>query len=237
MSRPATILFVLLASFALAGTGCLRPSPSDRPALSVSPAVLDFGKVRPTDSPVRLAFDICNDGRESIVVTEIVSGCGCTIVDIPKEPIPVGGKVSVTVQVNFLGRFGLFENELIIKTTTEPLVKIAIRGKIETDIWTDGQALRCTVGPIEQYASTVLTIYTTKYPEIVFADTTQEDGVILQEISRTTKDGKTAIRFFIEVKIDRNSASITKNINIVPADTSISPLIIPLYCYREDKQM
>ena len=89
-SLPVVRALILLASLAVSGTGCLKRSSPDPPHLiSITPNVLDFGKVRPTESPVKLTFDICNHGRESVVIADISSGCGCTIVDIPKEPIPI----------------------------------------------------------------------------------------------------------------------------------------------------
>ena len=228
------LFLVLLAPLAVSGTGCLKRSSPDPPLLvSITPDVLDFGKVRPTDSPIKLTFDIRNNGRTSVVIADISSGCGCTIVDIPKEPIPANGKVAVTLRVNVSGRPGSFENALIVKTTTGTVLPVTIRGTVETDIWTDGQALRCTVGPKENSVSTVLTIYTAKYPDIVFADAMQEEGITLKEILRNTKDGETTIRFSVEVDVAGAGAIATRNIVVVPVNDSIAPLKIPLYCYRD----
>lgn len=230
------MLFVLSALLVCAETGCSRSSISDRHPLSVSPNVLDFGKVRPTDSPVKLTFDLLNHGDENVTVTDILSGCGCTVVDLPKESIPAHGQMSATVHVNVSGRFGVFENDLIIKTESQPDLRVVVRGNIETDIWADSQSLRCTVDPKEQCAATILTVYTAKYPDIVFADISQEDGVALQEISRVTRDGETAIRFSVEVDA-KDKAIILRTITLVPRDASIAPLAIPLYCYRADEEI
>ena len=114
--------------------------------------------------------------------------------DIPREPIPPKGKITVTASVNVWGRSGLFENDLTVKTATESLC-VPIRGTIETDIWTIGQALRCTADPKEQHVSTVLTVYTAKYPDVVFSETLQRNGVTFKEISRITENGETAMVF------------------------------------------
>ena len=226
------IVCILLALLAVSGNGCSKPSVPERHSLSVSASVLDFGKVRPTDSPINLTFDILNHGDKSIAITEIPSCCACTVVDIPKEPIPPGGKIEVVLQVNIWGRRGFFENDLTVKTATEPPLRVAIRGNIETDIWTSGQSLRCSFGPEERNASTNLTVFTAKHPDIVFENAPREDGVTLQEISRSTKNGETAIRFFVEVDTEGKDV-ITRTIHIVPRDSSIAPLAIPLVCYRE----
>jgi hypothetical protein len=214
-------------------TGCLKNSDSNPPLLSVLPDVLDFGKVRPTDSPVKLTFDISNNSGKSIAIADIVSCCGCSVIDIPQEPIPPNGKVAANVLVNVLGRSGLFENDLLIKPTVGNPLQVPIRGNVETDIWTNGQALRCTVAPSEQRATTTLIVYTAKYPDIVFVEDQRADDITLTEISRVTQNGETAIRFSVAVDVGDNDL-VMRNINVVPADISISPLTIPFYCHREE---
>jgi len=110
---------------------------------------------------------------------------------------------------------------------------VPIRGTVETDIWTIGQALRCTIGTMEQRASAILTVYTAKYPDIVFVDGQQGDGVTLTELSRVTQSGETAIRFSVDVDVEPNSF-VMRTIKVVPADPSIAPLMIPFYCHREE---
>ena len=230
------IRLALLAFVAFAEVGCSKSSPSDHCSLSVSPQVLDFGKVRPMDSPIKLDFEIFNHGDKSVTITDILSGCSCTVVDLPHEPIPPKGRAAATLRVNLLGRFGLFENELVIKTVAEPPLRVTVRGNIETDIWANGQSLRCAADPKEQHAFAFLTIYTAKYPDIVFADTLQEEGITLSEISRFTTNGETSIRFSVEVDT-KGKAAIARTIHIAPQNPSISPLTIPLYCYRENEEM
>ena len=223
----------LLTPLVFIGTGCCEDSESNQQLIFISPEVLDFGKVRPTDSPVRLDFDIANNSNSNVVITDIISGCGCAAIDIPKEPIPSHGKVTVVLSLNVWGRSGLFEDNVTVKTSTEHSLRIPIRGTIDTDIWTNGQALRTTIGAEEQRASVILTVYTVRYPDIVFAAGQQAHGVTLTEISRVSQSGETAIRFSVDVDVESNSV-VMRTINVVPADPSIAPLRIPFYCHREE---
>jgi len=230
---PVSIwLLLLFLPLTLAGAGCSKDVESYQHLISISPEALEFGKVRPTDSPVKLTFDIFNNSNTDVVIANIISGCGCAAIDTPREPIPPNGKVAVTLSVNVWGRSGLFEDNVTIKTATESL-RVPIRGTIEADIWTVGQALRSTVGTKEQHASAILTVYTTKYPDIIFVEGQQADGVTLTEIARITQSGETAIRFSVDVDVAPNSF-VMRTIKVVPADASIAPLTIPFYCHREE---
>jgi len=228
----AWFLFLVIPLVFVA-TGCSEKSVPVQRSISVSPEILDFGKVRPTDSPIRLTFELRNDGDQSVVIDNILVGCACAFVDLPQEPIPPGGKVAVAVSVNIWGRAGLFEDDLIVRPAVGDPLRVPVRGSIETDIWTVGQALRSTIGQTEQRTSAILTVFTVKYPDIVFADGQQENGVTLTEISRVTQNGETAIRFSVEIDIDCNSAVVMRSINLIPADPSIAPLMIPFYGHRE----
>ena len=204
--------------------------------ISVFPKVLDFGKVRPTDSPVKLTFDIVNNSNRNVVIADILSGCSCADIDVPKEPIPPQGKIAVGISINVWGRSGTFEDYVTVKTASGltaagSIVQVSVLGTVETDIWTNGQALRCTFDSDTQSATTVLTVYTVKYPDIVFAETSQDDRITVKEISRDTRNGETAIRFSVEVNIEPNS-TMMRTISLVPENTSIAPLNVPLYGLR-----
>lgn len=237
---PPSVM-LLLPLLLLAEMGCTKDPASasmDSPVFA-SPSVLDFGKVRPTDPPVEVSFDLCNHGNEDVSVTDVLSGCGCTVVDIPKESISSGGKAAITARVNVHGRSGIFENMLLVKTTMgtskEQNLFVQIHGHVEADIWANEQSIRCTLAPKAQQVSTVLLLHTVKYPNVTFsADIPQEEGITVDEISREIKDGETVIKFLVTLDAGENKDEmITKTLSIVPKEDSIAGLTIPLYCYRE----
>ena len=123
-------IFLLPLLFIVAG--CSKPSAND--TVRVNPEVLDFGEVRVYDSPVHLSFDIENRGSIPLVIEEISSGCGCTVVDVPSEPILAQKSATASVKVNLFGRSGDFVNKIRIATSRESLF-VDIRGKIISDFW------------------------------------------------------------------------------------------------------
>ncbi|GHT25479.1 hypothetical protein FACS18942_00470 [Planctomycetales bacterium] len=72
--RTKNLLPLFLFSFMC---GCNSPTITSD-SITVSPSVLDFGKVRATDPPVQTQFTLCNNGTKPVTILEITSGCGCT---------------------------------------------------------------------------------------------------------------------------------------------------------------
>jgi hypothetical protein len=102
--------------------------------LRTVPAVLDFGRVRHADSPVNLTFEIVNDSEASVTISSILSGCGCTAIDISDEHVPSKGKISVSAKVNLHGRRGAFEEMMLIRfddSQSQPiLLPLTIRDQV-----------------------------------------------------------------------------------------------------------
>lgn len=60
--------------------------------------VHDFGDVCVTDGPLSCTFTVTNNGKEPLVIYEVVSSCGCTDVTWTREPLQPGksGTISAT---------------------------------------------------------------------------------------------------------------------------------------------
>ena len=59
----------------------------ERVEIKLTPTRLDTGKMPPSNVPLDLSFVIENIGETQFAVVDIMSSCGCTVVDIPKEPV------------------------------------------------------------------------------------------------------------------------------------------------------
>jgi len=58
----------------------------DVPEIAI-PEVIDIGQVRVKDSPVNTSFTIANRSTITVEIDEILSGCGCTVIDLPSKTI------------------------------------------------------------------------------------------------------------------------------------------------------
>jgi len=61
--------------------------------------IYDFGEVF-EGTKVRHEFVFTNVGDEPLVIENAKGGCGCTVPEWPREPIPPGGKGKIVVEYN-----------------------------------------------------------------------------------------------------------------------------------------
>ncbi|MDR2912023.1 MAG: DUF1573 domain-containing protein [Alistipes sp.] len=60
-------------------------------------ATWDFGEIARTGGEVSHTFVINNRGGMPLVITRILSSCGCTTTQWTREPIPAGGSGSIVI--------------------------------------------------------------------------------------------------------------------------------------------
>jgi hypothetical protein len=213
--------------------GCGRPVPLPD-TLIVQPSVIDFGKIRATDPPVQTQFTLRNNGTKPVTILDIASGCGCTVVEPPQKVILVDEEIIVPVKINVWGRYGNFKNSVRIKTDVHPdTIQLAITGNVVTDIWLSSQSIRCTAAS-GQSAMSVFELHTVDYPNVAFDFSRIDDSIEIEELSRTTEDGETIIKYNVVVEM-REYDIVTRSLLLIPTDPNITPLTVPVYCYREDE--
>lgn len=59
----------------------------------------DFGKI-PQGTPVTFEFKFENIGTEPLIISQVVSTCGCTVPEYTKTPIKPGEQGSVSITFN-----------------------------------------------------------------------------------------------------------------------------------------
>ncbi|MBW6498068.1 MAG: DUF1573 domain-containing protein [Bacteroidales bacterium] len=79
----------------------------------------DFGPIY-SGEKVTYNFRFSNTGKAPLVILNTRSGCGCTVGDYPKEPIPPGGEAKITVQFNSAGRRGFQSESVRVITNATP---------------------------------------------------------------------------------------------------------------------
>ena len=62
---------------------------------------IDYGTVNNTDNGVR-TFIFTNTGDEPLIITNVISTCGCTVPSKPTEPIMPGQTGTIEVKYNML---------------------------------------------------------------------------------------------------------------------------------------
>lgn len=81
------------------------------PGITFEKATHDFGNII-IGEKVAYNFKFTNTGNAPLIIISTRSGCGCTVGDYPKEPIPPGGEARINVTFNSAGRRG-FQSESV----------------------------------------------------------------------------------------------------------------------------
>lgn len=125
-------LMTILLSVALLMGVSTAYAQSDKSAKIDAPvAEHDFGVIKEGDGVVSHVFEIKNIGEAPLVITRVLSSCGCTTPSFSKEPIAPGKSGEITVTYNPVGRVYEFQRTISVYSNGKqgPLV-LTIKGEV-----------------------------------------------------------------------------------------------------------
>ena len=74
--------------------------PQDAPKIEFKQETINYGDVvKGQDDGVRI-FEFTNTGTAPLIITNVISSCGCTVADKPANPILPGKSDKITVKYN-----------------------------------------------------------------------------------------------------------------------------------------
>lgn len=91
----------------------------------------DFGIVA-KDTTVSYAFVFHNIGATPLRLTEVVSSCGCTLVDYPRGSVDPGERASITAVYDSHNRpTGHFQKSISVRSTAKTsFVRLSVSGNV-----------------------------------------------------------------------------------------------------------
>ncbi|MDD7437730.1 MAG: DUF1573 domain-containing protein [Bacteroidales bacterium] len=91
----------------------------------------DFGIFKESDGDVSHVFVVTNTGKSPLVITRVISSCGCATPSFTKEPIAPGKSGEITVVYNPTGRVYPFTKTISVYSNGKkgPLV-LTIKGEV-----------------------------------------------------------------------------------------------------------
>lgn len=124
------ILFALL--LVVLGFGAMNGIAQNKKAIiTVKQSEYDFGTIKEGDGKVSHTFEILNTGDSPLVLTRVLSSCGCTTPEWSKEPIPAGKRGKLIVTYDPVGRVNPFVKTVSIYSNGKegPFV-VTIKGEV-----------------------------------------------------------------------------------------------------------
>ncbi len=100
-------------------------------ALLFESTTLDFGTIEEAAGKQTRRFEARNTGSGSIVVSEVVSTCDCTVVEYSSEAVAPGQSFGLEVVYDPWGRPGRFERTIfvVVSDSEEPL-ELKVKGRV-----------------------------------------------------------------------------------------------------------
>ncbi len=91
----------------------------------------DFGKFKEEAGRQTYDFIVTNEGKDPLVIQNIVASCGCTTPEWTRSPIPAGGKGKITAIYDPKDRPGPFNKTLSVYSNSKPeVVVLTIKGEV-----------------------------------------------------------------------------------------------------------
>ncbi len=92
--------------------------------------VFNFGTVKEGEI-VEKNFSFTNTGPVALIMYDAKSTCGCTVPEIPKEPIPPGGRGVLGVKFNTSAKTGKQSKTVTVTANTFPAEsRVTLRGDV-----------------------------------------------------------------------------------------------------------
>ena len=91
------LAFAVLAVSVFSSSAIAQPESGAK--IEFTKEVHDYGKLK-YGADGSCTFEFKNTGNAPLIIAKAKGSCGCTVPSWPKEPIPPGGKASITVRYN-----------------------------------------------------------------------------------------------------------------------------------------
>ncbi len=211
MTRSPRLFFSFCFAIFLLG-GCSARNDTvataEQASFRIVPVAFDFGRVRETDGVVPFEFIIENLQQKPLEISDVICGCGCTVIDLPTKTVLPHDKVKAIGRVDITRRLGPFTNQVIVRTDApQPIATFDICGEVIRDIWTNGQIIRVSAMEPSQTIETTFEIFTADFPDVIFATVEPNELFSVEEISRVTESNTTTIRFSLAMPSPAKSFS------------------------------
>ena len=127
-NKITLILIVLISSFGFAQTGA-------KIEFKAKENTIDYGTIsKKSDNGIR-SFEFTNTGDAPLVITNVLSTCGCTVPTKPNEPIMPGKNGKIDVKYSMI--LGPIRKTITVETNAvnyeEGRIALKIKGEVVGD--------------------------------------------------------------------------------------------------------
>lgn len=111
------LLFLFQLSFLLTAQS-LKEEGELNPVISFNEDLVDLGEAMEGEV-LEYTFEFVNKGKDALVISNIVTSCGCTIVDWSRRPVYPSKKGKIAVKFDTKNNIGLQTKSIIILSNSD----------------------------------------------------------------------------------------------------------------------
>lgn len=130
MKKKILVLAFLLTSVAVYAQQEKESQSTSGPVIAFVEDRFEFGDIKQGDK-VEHTFEFENSGNEPLIISNVLTTCGCTVPEWPKEPIPPGATGKIDVVFNSTNKSGV-QNKVItiLSNAGEGRTKVTLYGNV-----------------------------------------------------------------------------------------------------------
>ncbi|MGI9544628.1 MAG: DUF1573 domain-containing protein [Cyclobacteriaceae bacterium] len=121
----------LIVSFTYAQEAVVKATEvKEGPMITFAESTKSFGDITQGDV-VQHIFQFTNEGTQPLILSNVLTTCGCTATEWPRDPIAPGKSGEIHVKFNSAGKMGP-QNKIvtIVSNATNPKEKVSIKTNV-----------------------------------------------------------------------------------------------------------
>ncbi|MDR6783111.1 hypothetical protein ABIE26_000401 [Pedobacter africanus] len=111
--------------------GADAPAPANAAVISFEKENYDFGKINQGEK-VAYSYKFKNSGKSPLIILNATATCGCTVPEVPKEPIKPGAEGEIKVVFDSNGKSGMQDKVITVTSNAQPhIASLHLTGEVK----------------------------------------------------------------------------------------------------------
>lgn len=107
------------------------PASADAAVMQFENDKYDFGKITQGEK-VYYSYKFKNAGKSPLIILDATATCGCTVPEVPKEPIKPGAEGEIKVVFDSNGKSGMQDKVITVTSNAHPnIASLHLTGEIK----------------------------------------------------------------------------------------------------------
>ncbi|WP_316810848.1 DUF1573 domain-containing protein [Pedobacter heparinus] len=113
------------------GVTAAAPATADAAVMQFENDKYDFGKITQGEK-VYYSYKFKNAGKSPLIILDATATCGCTVPEVPKEPIKPGADGEIKVVFDSNGKSGMQDKVITVTSNAQPnIASLHLTGEIK----------------------------------------------------------------------------------------------------------